>query len=196
VGGKGGGGARLTPHGRELLATYRIVATENQRFMAGLNARLGNVQRSLPAIGRLSMRTSARNQWSGRVVKLRRGAVNDEIEIKLTGGVRIAAVITHESAENLELAAGAEVIALVKASSVMIGTGDGPRLSLSARNQLAGHVTRVTRGAVNSEVVLALRGGNTVVSIITNASADELKLAAGRKALAIFKASSVIVAAS
>ena len=193
VGGKGGGGTRLTAQGRELLAAYRAVAEEQERFLAKINAELGRSKRSLPVLGRLSMRTSARNQWSGTVRKIRRGAVNDEIDIELPGGDRIAAVITRESTENLGLAAGREVIVLVKASSVMIGTSGGSRLRLSARNQLAGRISRVTPGAVNTEVVIALRGGNTIAAVITNLSGQELALAVGRKAVAIFKASSVIV---
>ena len=193
VGGKGGGGTQLTAQGRELLAAYRAVAEEQERFLAKINAELGRSKRSLPVLGRLSMRTSARNQWTGTVGKIRKGAVNDEIDIELPGGDRIAAVITRESTENLGLAAGREVIVLVKASSVMIGTSGGSRLRLSARNQLAGRISRVTPGAVNTEVVIALRGGNTIAAVITNISAQELALAVGRKAVAIFKASSVIV---
>ena len=139
------------------------------------------------------MRTSARNQWSGKVTKIRRGAVNDEVEIKLDGGDRIASIITHESVENLGLEVGGEVIALVKASSVMIGIPEGERLSLSARNQLDGEISRVTPGAVNTEVVMALRGSNTVAAIITNVAAKDLQIKVGQKALAIFKASSVIL---
>ena len=193
VGGKGGGGTQLTAQGRELLAAYRAVAEEQERFLAKINAELGRSKRSLPVLGRLSMRTSARNQWTGTVGKIRPGAVNDEIDIELPGGDRIAAVITRESTENLGLAVGREVIVLVKASSVMIGTSGGSRLRLSARNQLAGRISRVTPGAVNTEVVIALRGGNTIAAVITNISAQELALAVGRKAVAIFKASSVIV---
>jgi molybdate transport system regulatory protein len=194
VGGKGGGGATLTRQGRDLLATYRVVAAENERFLADVNTRLGRARHSLPALRRLSMRTSARNQWSGTITRVQHGAVNDEFEIELVGGDCIAAVITRESTENLALAVGTEVIALVKASSVLVGTNDGPQLRLSARNQLAGRVTRVTRGAVNSEVVIGLRGGNTVAAIVTNGSADELKLSVGQQAMAIVKASSVILA--
>jgi molybdate transport system regulatory protein len=142
------------------------------------------------------MRTSARNQWSGIIEQLRRGAVNDEIDVQLTGGDRIAAVITRESTENLGLEVGSEVIILVKASSVLVGRSDGSRMSLSARNQLKGKITRITAGAVNSEVVIALRGSSTIAAIITNGSVRELKLEVGQKALAIFKASSVIVAAA
>jgi molybdate transport system regulatory protein len=196
VGGKGGGGTRLTTHGRELLAAYSAVSEEQERFLAKINSDLGRAKRSLPVLGRLSMRTSARNQWSGAVGKIRQGAVNDEIEIKLVGGDKIAAVITRETTENLGLEAGREVMVLVKASSVMIGKSGGRRLRLSARNQLAGRIARVTPGAVNTEVVIALRGGNTIAAVITNISAQELALAVGQKAVAIFKASSVIVGAT
>jgi molybdate transport system regulatory protein len=195
VGGKGGGGTRLTAQGRELLAAYHAVAEEQERFLARINSDLGRAKRSLPVLGRLSMRTSARNQWSGTVGKIRQGAVNDEIDINLPGGDTVAAVITRESTENLGLEIGREVIVLVKASSVMIGTSGGSRLRLSARNQLAGKISRVTPGAVNTEVVIALRGGNTIAGVITNISAQELALAVGQKAVAIFKASSVIVGA-
>ena len=75
----------------------------------------------------------------------------------------------------------------------MVGTADGVRMRLSARNQLAGQITRVTPGAVNTEVVIGLKGGNTVAAIITNVAAKELKLAINAEALAIFKASSVIL---
>lgn len=196
VGGKGGGGTRLTAQGRELLATYHAVAQEQERFLAKINSDLGRAKRSLPVLGRLSMRTSARNQWSGTVRKIRQGAINDEIDIELPGGDRIAAVITRESTENLGVEVGREVIALVKASSVMIGRSGGSRLRLSARNQLAGRIARVTPGAVNTEVVIALRGGSTIAAVITDISAQELSLAVGQKALAVFKASSVIVGAA
>ncbi len=193
VGGKGGGGATLTPRGRDLLATYRMVEQENERFLAGINARLKHASRNLKVLGRLSMRTSARNQWSGTVARIRRGAVNDEVEITLAGGNRISSVITHVSVENLGLEVGQEALALVKASSVMVGIPDGGRMSLSARNQLAGKVTRVIPGAVNTEVVIGLKGGNTVAAIITNVAAKDLGLSVGQKALAIFKSSSVML---
>jgi len=64
---------------------------------------------------------------------------------------------------------------------------------LSARNQLAGRVTRLTVGAVNSEVILALPGGGSIAVIVTQASAQALGLVVGVDAVAVFKASSVIV---
>lgn len=193
VGGKGGGGARLTARGRKLLATYRAVQAENERFLSGLNTRIGREREGLQALGRISMRTSARNHWIGKVATIRRGTVNDEVDLTLSGGDRVAAVLTHESVENLGIAVGQQAIALVKASSVIVGKGDVGRLSISARNQLAGRITRITPGAVNTEVVIGLRGGNSVAAVITNVAAKDLDLAVGQPALAIFKASSVIL---
>ncbi len=195
VGGKGGGGTRLTERGQQLVATYRAVEQENARFLAAINARIKTLDRDLSLIGRFSMLTSARNHFSGKVVRVQRGAVNDEVEIQLAGGERIVAVVTSESRENLGLAIGVDTIALIKASWVMIAVEeDGkPGYRLSARNRLFGQVLRVNPGAVNTEVVLELKGGNVMAAIITNEAARELQLEPGKPASAIFKASSVIL---
>jgi molybdopterin-binding protein len=67
-------------------------------------------------------------------------------------------------------------------------------MKISARNELKGKVVQVTKGAVNSEVILELAGGTQVVSIITNSSVDQLGLKAGVEALAVIKASNVMIA--
>ena len=66
-------------------------------------------------------------------------------------------------------------------------------MKISARNVLPGTVTNIVKGAVNAEVVLSLRGGESVVAIITNASVDRLELRSGTNAFAIIKASEVMV---
>lgn len=138
------------------------------------------------------MKTSARNQFSGTVSRVVAGAVNDEILIDVPGLGTIAAIVTHDSALNLDLVSGAKAFALIKASSVIVVTqAEGARFS--ARNQLQGQVLRVVKGAVNTEVVIGLDGGAQVAAIVTNESADALGLAAGVAAAALFKASSVIV---
>lgn len=146
-------------------------------------------------IGRIGMKTSARNQLFGTVASIRRGAVNDEVALALPGGQAIVAVLTHESTEALGLQVGADACALVKASWVMLAVDDGgPAVRVSARNQLRGTVETVKGGAVNSEVTLALDGGGTLTAVVTNDSVGALGLAAGQQAIALFKASSVILA--
>lgn len=70
------------------------------------------------------MRLSARNQLKGKVVKIEDGAVNGKITIELKGGDRITSIITMEAIKDLGLEVGSEAIAVVKASSVMIGVDD------------------------------------------------------------------------
>jgi len=66
------------------------------------------------------MKISARNMLKGKVKQIKPGAVNTEVIIELTGGNQVVSVITKESAENLELAVGKQVYAIIKASNVMI----------------------------------------------------------------------------
>jgi len=140
------------------------------------------------------MKSSARNQLVGTVSAIVAGAVNDEIEITLAGGQRVVAVVTRESTARLGLAVGVAAFALVKASSIVVVADAGTTL-LSARNQLAGTVASIQPGAVNAEVEIDA-GGVRIVAIVTQGSLRALGLAPGVPALAVFKASSVIVGAT
>jgi molybdopterin-binding protein len=68
------------------------------------------------------MQLSARNQLKGTVKKVEHGAVNSEVTIELANGIEVVSIITKDSAEHLELAAGKTVFAVIKASDVMIAT--------------------------------------------------------------------------
>ncbi len=65
-------------------------------------------------------------------------------------------------------------------------------MKISARNVLKGKITKVTRGATTSHIVIDVNGA-TVTSAITNEAAEDLKLKEGMSAYAVIKASDVIV---
>jgi len=67
------------------------------------------------------MRISARNQLPGTVVSIEKGAVNGVVKIEVAPGVIITSSITNAAIEELELAEGKKAVAVVKASSVMVG---------------------------------------------------------------------------
>jgi molybdate transport system regulatory protein len=137
------------------------------------------------------MKSSARNQFKGTVTAIGAGAINDQVEID-AGGLKLVAVITRGSTEELGLKVGATAFALVKASSVILVTEDGD-VKFSARNRIQGTVSAIDTGAVNTEVTLALPAGGALTAIVTNHSATALGLAVGSPVTGLFKASSVIV---
>jgi molybdate transport system regulatory protein len=67
-------------------------------------------------------------------------------------------------------------------------------MKISARNVFSGTVETITRGAVNAEVILLLKGETRITSVITNGAVDNLGLTKGMNAYAIIKSSSIIIA--
>lgn len=138
------------------------------------------------------MLTSSRNQFCGKVTSVKKGAVNDEIVVKLAGGTELTAVITAASTEALEIAEGKEAIALIKATWVILAADLGG-IKLSARNALKGTVAEVKTGAVNSEIIVKLEGGEELVAVVTCESEKKLALVPGKEVTALIKASHIIV---
>ena len=66
-------------------------------------------------------------------------------------------------------------------------------MKISARNQIKGKIVQLTEGAVNTEVIIEITGGQQIASIITKTSAQHLGLAVGKEAYAIVKANEVMV---
>lgn len=192
IGGKHGGGTELTEHGRNIVRLFREGEGQYQRAMDALVDGVENFDAFQQLLKRFSMRTSARNQFAGRIARLTRGAVNVDVRIKLDEKHEIAAVVTSESADFLGLEVGMEVYALVKAPSVIL-TID-PEGRFSAENRLCGTVSRIHVGEVNAEVMLVLESEKTVTAIVTHETLNRLGLVEGSSACAMFSASSVILA--
>ena len=138
------------------------------------------------------MKISARNQIKGTVKTVREGAVNAVVVICRGNHNPITADITMESVKELGLEEGKECYAVIKATNVMFATSK--LAGLSARNQIEGTVVKVVEGAVNGHVTIEDADGVRVSGSITNAAIEELGLKEGGKAVAIIKATDVMVA--
>lgn len=198
TGGRHGGGSELTAFGRRLIAFYRALEQESQAALARLSGQLA--QRGEPDIAefrqvlrRLNMKTSARNQFAGPIGAIRTGAVESEVILQLGPSLALTATVTNESVQNLGLAEGRDVLAFVKASSIVLMVEEeGARVS--ARNRFRGRVLQIHHGPVNTEVTLELPGGRHVLTaLVTEPSVAHLGLAVGRPVSAVFKASSVFL---
>ena len=67
------------------------------------------------------MKLSARNQLKGKITEIQEGAVNAIVKINVGNGNILTADITMQSVKELNLAVGKEVIAVIKATKVMVG---------------------------------------------------------------------------
>lgn len=193
AGGQHGGGTALTAGGRKLIAMYRAAESEHRRFVDLLGEGLAEYERYSKLIRRWFMKTSVRNQLHGAVQVVSRGAVNTEVVIGIGGEDRLTAMITNEGADEMAVAIGKEVMALIKESAIFLCTGEAIP-AVSARNRLYGRVLRCHEGAVFSEVVIELAGSKIVTAMITLDSMAEMALQPGMGVWVCFKASDVVLA--
>lgn len=192
AGGKGGGGTRLTAEGKKVVAQFKTIQEEHRKFLDSLESRLGDTDSLLHFLKRISMKVSARNTFTGTITAITKGTVNAEITLSLKGGLPLTAIITNGAIDSLGLDIGIEAYAIIKASSVMVGT-DLHSAKLSARNIFCGTISKIIDGFLNTEVSVEIGGGNIVTAVITHDSANRLELKVGNHACTLFQASSVII---
>ena len=193
AGGRGGGGTRFTSEGKNLLRARDAMQQEFSVFLDFFQEGPQWAVATIKILRRVEMKISARNIWLGTVDHIDSDTVNSVVTVTLKGEDRICSVITLQSVNRLELAPGKEVMAVVKASNVLIGE-DIPADRISARNILTGKIRQIIPGAVSNEVTIELAGGNTVTSVITAASVKRLGLQEGKTVSALIKATDVLLA--
>ncbi len=67
------------------------------------------------------MKLSARNQLDGVITEIRKGAVTTIVKIEVRNPAIVSATITNEAVEDLDLRVGAQAVAIIKASDVIVG---------------------------------------------------------------------------
>ncbi|CAM5692267.1 TOBE domain-containing protein [Streptomyces coeruleorubidus] len=138
------------------------------------------------------MSLSIRNQLPGTVTAVTPGEVMATVRVRLTGGQVLTAAITREAADDLGLAPGTAVRALVKSTEVSLATA--PVEGLSIRNRLPGTVTDIATGDAMASVRITVEGGE-LTAAITRDAADDLALSAGTPVVALIKSTEVSLAA-
>lgn len=191
TGGAGGGGTKLTHYGENLLKTYSTLKIEQEKFLKKMIQLTDIDSGTVKTIRRLSMHISARNQLFGKIGDIKKATVNAEVSIVLKSGVVMVSTITHSAVEELGLEVGNEVVAIIKASNLLLTT----RLDLetSARNKFYGNIIDIKKGDVNSQVSIDIGDNDVVVATITTGSVELLELEIGSKVCALIKSSDIIV---
>jgi len=185
VGGSGGGGARITQAGQDLLALANELTVARlavlTRFAGGMQLASG-----------LGLRTSMRNTLPCQVTQLITQAPGDpmvRVVLVLPQGAQLTSLITRESAELLDLQAGLALLALCKATAVRV-VSVAQIADRAMANQIMGKVARVSRGSQRDEVVLTLPGDLQLVGFADHPN----RLRVGSKACAQIEENAVVLA--
>lgn len=187
IGGKGGGGARLSEEGQRVLRLYqRLQTLQAQLLQASEDAG------DLGLLSRLMLRTSARNQLHGKVLGIEAQGHNDRIRLELARGLVVDAQITHDSTVRLELDIGTEVVALIKAGWLeLFPVGQAPE---SENNVLPGvieHIDNASGGP--SEVRIGLPNGQTLCALAEPLLLQARHLDAGSSVHVAFSPTNVLL---
>lgn len=179
VGGAGGGGAKLTEAGQELLRAAEAMAQAR-------GAVLQQLQSPVP-VQRLGIHTSMRNQWPCVVQSVQVAGPLALVQLQSQhGDVCVSARITAESAQLLGLQTGLAVIAMCKATAVQVQLqSDGQE-----GNWWPAKSVRVTRGAIGDEVAVQVAAGVQWVGFAPPQSG----IRAGRKLWVHMPESAVVLA--
>ena len=111
-----------TAGGEVLKATVTTESEINLSLKAGANAVfLVKASSIIIQKGDDGLKLSAANQLKSKVLSVKEGAVNADIELQSAGGERLSAIITMESLKNMALRAGDDVTAIIKATQIIVG---------------------------------------------------------------------------
>ena len=152
VGGSGGGGARLTQAGTQLLEAAQLLNQARAGVLSTLEQRAGNAL-SLSGLVGLGLRTSMRNQLPCTIQFITQTAGTARVQLVLANGAALVSKITIESAELLGLEPGMSALALCKATAVTVAAAIEAREGI---NLLYGQVLSAAPTAPGSEVSMQL----------------------------------------
>ncbi len=189
-GGKGGGGTRLTAKGREYIRTFKEISALQGRLLELLGEEAEDLRRLHTLRERLTLQTSARNQYLGRVVLVETTPVACDVTLDLGEGMVLRAEITHRSAETMGVGVGENFFALIKSNWVGLER-EAPQRKINA---FEGEIVRIEEDGRLCEVTLGVSGERRIVSVIATERWNRLDLDVGARAFALIEPSDVLLA--
>lgn len=137
-------------------------------------------------------KTSARNTFFGKIGTIREGDIQSQIDLVTLGGDVVTTVITNNSLQRLGLKVGALIAAEVKAPWVIVHKAD-EMPACTAENMFFGTVTRVLCGKLTTELIVRIRDGTELCSVVTEESRRKLGIKIDDRVWAVFNSFAVIL---
>jgi molybdate transport system regulatory protein len=191
TGGRTGGGAEITAEGRRLIAAFHKWEEKLSEISSAIaEAGLDELENSL--LWSIGVKISTRNVFRAEVIEVKRWPVDVEVTLKVSEDATILAIVTNDAVADLELEAGRQALALIKAPFVNVARPTSTRNT--GRNCFGGIVTRRIDAERNSELLLDIGDGKTMTIVAARQIVEDLGLGVGETAVASFSPTNVILA--
>ncbi|MDP3119078.1 MAG: TOBE domain-containing protein [Sulfuricurvum sp.] len=163
TGGRGGGGTKLTPYARELIATFHRLGDLHRQFIDRFSEAGNDPERLARILSRTFLTTSARNQFPAVLKEIQKNGLHTTLTLALQGDDVLFSIITAKSVENMGLEIGCDSYAIIKSSDIKIFTN--PPASNTTDNILTGIIESLESEGDNLEIALRLNGGTLLIAL-------------------------------
>jgi molybdate transport system regulatory protein len=188
-GGRGGGGTLLTLEGKEVIKAFHALQNKHRQFLEVFGSS-DDLAQIAQALSRLSLKLSARNQFSAVVSNITENNINIMLEMSIKGAQTLYASITRSSFADLHLKCHDPIMIILKAGAVFLSK---TQPNDTYENILRGKIIQILSDQAGVEISLELPSGDTITATLSHETFATLNLHLQDDAFAFFKASSVIV---
>ncbi|MCK9374324.1 MAG: TOBE domain-containing protein [Sulfuricurvum sp.] len=189
TGGRGGGGTKLTPYARELIATFHRLGELHRQFIDRFAEAGNDPERLARILSRTFLTTSARNQLPATVRNIETNGLHCTLTLALSGSDILRSTITAKSVENMGLSIGCDAYAIIKSSDISIVSS--PPSADTADNLLSGTIESLESSGENTEIALRLQGGTLLIALEKHDALQKLQI--GMRAYAVVSPLHIII---
>ncbi len=191
IGGKGGGAAYITEHGKTFLNLSEDISKNLTRLLSLWDNDKLDSKLLSKITKRYTLKTSARNQIPATVVDIENNDLTVLIKAQTKEQELIKAQLTLESLKALGIDKGTEVFLLVKAPWIAIAVDE--KQNNSMMNSIPARINEIIKGKSTCEIIMESNKGLEIVSSINIELLYKLKIETGARVFANFESSNVII---
>ncbi len=187
IGGKGGGGSKLTHYAYELMEMYEKFSDLHKKFINRFKEAGDDPEKLQTILNRTFLTTSARNQFLCNVTNITSNDVSSVITLAYKEKTIFSSTITTKSLQNMNISISQNIYAIIKANDIKITAINNN----SEENVIKGTISYINKNGLNCEIGLKTDDGFMLIAL--NNTGERCDLIEGMEAYGIFKSENVLL---
>ncbi len=187
IGGKDGGGSKLTKKAEQYIKMYELLFEAQQKFLEAIESHTEDFQDLQSFLQRTSLRTSARNQFFGKVKEIKEEKINSLLTIQIDTATTIKSSITNTSLKELAIRLDSDIYVLLKAPLAKI------TLKKAQDNSLHCQIKTIKEDDMNTEISLHVSDKLTMISVMNTQDFKALHVKPEDKVFVSFRPNDTII---